>query len=108
MASIGAEAGLKNWYHVAIGSVNGVPLAGLMYEDGAPRVARATPAYAINPAWARIAFAKRARNTSSTTAVQAISAETTRLAPAPTSATPTMAARRGLAPTRIRSCRQAS
>jgi len=39
--SMGLEAGLKKWYHVASGSPNGAPFAGLMYAEVAPRVARA-------------------------------------------------------------------
>src|SRR5213080_1998001 len=96
--STDADAGLKNWYQVPSGSPNGAPLAGLMYLNGAPRVTRAMPAYAIKPAWARIAGRKRARSSSSTTASAATATETSRSAPAPTSATPKIGARSGLAP----------
>src|SRR5579864_7572265 len=94
---MGADAGLKKRYHVAIGSPNGAPLAGLMYANGWPLVASATAAYASSPDWARIAGMYRTRRTSNTTARAAISTATASPAPAPINATPNTAASRGLA-----------
>src|SRR5690349_18697032 len=68
IGSIGADAGLKNRYQVAIGSPNGAPLAGLTYANGSPLDTSATAAYAISPDCARIAGMYRTRRISNTTA----------------------------------------